>query len=227
MIDRRAQPFGFRRRFGLDLGQFGLWLHYIGHRRRGRDRHPGCIYNTQRRPATIGGIAATVGFAGWVSGSVAGLYQINVQVPVRTSSFIDASGTTAPATTTALHLPVVVTANTISSQPIGVNVWVVGSLLLTQTGPTTSGHSGAASTWGTSAGNTNSSVVATDGVGSETYTYSVSGADATALAAIGLTMGSNGQVTGTATAGTATVTVTATGGTSGITGTLVVTYTIS
>ena len=35
---------------------------------------------------TIGGNAATVTYAGWVSGSVAGLYQINATVPSKATA---------------------------------------------------------------------------------------------------------------------------------------------
>ena len=35
---------------------------------------------------TIGGVAATVTYAGWVQDSVAGLYQINVTIPKATTS---------------------------------------------------------------------------------------------------------------------------------------------
>jgi uncharacterized protein (TIGR03437 family) len=182
---------------------------------------------TDAPTVTIGGISAPVAFAGWVGGSIVGLYQINVQIPVRTSSFVDYQNNTAPTTTATLTLPVVVTANGITSQPSGVNVYVAGSLLMTQTGALTSGHSGNGATWGTGGTNTHSSIVASDGVGSETFTYAINGADTTSLAGIGLAISGAGVITGTATAGTATVTVTATGGTSGMTGTIVVTYTIT
>lgn len=182
---------------------------------------------TDAPTVTIGGINAPVAFAGWVGGSIVGLYQINAQIPIRTSSFVDASNNTAPTTTATLTLPVIVTANGITSQSTGVNVYVVGSLLLTQTGSITSGHSGNGATWGTGGTNTHSSIVASEGVGAETYTYAINGADTTSLSAIGLAISGAGVISGTATAGTATITVTATGGTSGMTGTIVVTYTIT
>jgi uncharacterized protein (TIGR03437 family) len=171
---------------------------------------------------TIGGINAPVQFAGWVSGSVAGLYQINAQIPVRTSSFVDVNGASGPALNVPLHLPVVVTANSIASQPTGVTLWVEGNLIVTQTGAITSA---AAATWAASgSGNIVSGVTAT---GSGAYTYSVSNSDATALTAIGLTLNSNGTVTGTAVDGTATVTIIATETTTNVTGSVVVTYTIA
>jgi hypothetical protein len=160
---------------------------------------------------TIGNINAPVQFAGWVSGSVAGLYQINAQVPVRTSSFIDVNNATGPALNTALHLPVVVTAKSILSQPTGVNVWVQGNLIVTATG-TQTGANG--SLFGTSG------VTAT---GAGTYTYAVTNGTLPA----GLSLSSAGAITGTPTGATATVTITATEASTGVTGTVVVTYAIT
>lgn len=171
---------------------------------------------------TIGGVSAPVQFAGWVSGSVAGLYQINAQIPVRTSTFVDVNGNSGPALNTPLHLPVVVTANTVTSQPSGVTIWVEGNLIVTQTGATTSAGG---ATWASSGiGAVVSGATAT---GAGTYTYSMSGSDTTALTAIGLTLNSNGTVTGTAIDGTATVTIIATEATTNVTGSVVVTYTIT
>jgi uncharacterized protein (TIGR03437 family) len=45
---------------------------------------PPCF--TASPTVTIGGLAATVTYAGWVSGSVTGLYQINATVPTKASS---------------------------------------------------------------------------------------------------------------------------------------------
>ena len=77
--------------------------------------------------------------------------------------------------------------------------------------------------------NTNTSVTASDGVGSETFTYSLSGPDTTALTNIGLAIDSvpTGQITGTATVGAMTITVDAVGNTSGITGSMQITITIT
>ncbi len=52
----------------------------------------------------IGGLPATVTYAGWVAGSVTGLYQINVTVPKATTS------------TSAVSVPVTITANGVSAQ---------------------------------------------------------------------------------------------------------------
>jgi len=170
---------------------------------------------------TIGGINAPVAFAGWVSGSVVGLYQINAQIPVRTSNFVDAAGDAGQnAGSTPLHLPVVVTANSITSQPVGVNIWVAGSLAVNQTGALTSAGG---ATWGTGSGNIVSGVSAT---GSGSYTYAVT-SGSSALTAIGLSLSSSGVISGTAADGTATVTITATEATTNVTGSVTVTYTIA
>jgi uncharacterized protein (TIGR03437 family) len=81
---------------------------------------------------TLGNVQAEVDFAGWVSGSVAGLYQVNVKLPPLNSSFTDASGSVTVAATP-VKLPILVTANTVTSQPTGVNLWVVARLTVTAT----------------------------------------------------------------------------------------------
>jgi len=176
----------------------------------------------------IGNVPATVVFAGWVSGSIAGLYQINVQIPAKGSSFIDSANDAGqPATLAALHLPVVVMANSISSQPTGVNIWVAASLLVVQTGATTSSQSGALATWGASAPASVSGFTTTEGTGP--YAYTLNGTDTASLLAIGLTMnGTTGAITGTAVDGTATITVNVADTiTPFLTGSVVVTYTIA
>jgi uncharacterized protein (TIGR03437 family) len=47
---------------------------------------PPCFAAKGYAVVTIGGVAATVTYAGWVQGSVAGLYQINVTIPKATTS---------------------------------------------------------------------------------------------------------------------------------------------
>lgn len=65
---------------------------------------PPCFSTKSYVTVTIGGVAATVTYDGWVAGSVTGLYQINVTVPKATTS------------TTAVSLPVVVTVNGVAAQ---------------------------------------------------------------------------------------------------------------
>jgi uncharacterized protein (TIGR03437 family) len=51
---------------------------------------PPCFATANQVAVTIGGFAATVTYAGWVSGSVTGLYQINATVPTKAASGNDA-----------------------------------------------------------------------------------------------------------------------------------------
>ncbi len=170
---------------------------------------------------TVGGVSAPVVFAGWVADSVAGLYQINVQMPVRSSNFTDVNNASGPALTTPLHLPIVVSTTvnsvTMTSQPTGANVWVVGGLKVVPTG-TQSGAGGSTGTpWGTSG-------VSATGTG--TYTYAVTSGSLP----VGLTLSSGGVISGTATSDSGTtwpVTITATEGGTGVTGSVNVTYTIN
>jgi uncharacterized protein (TIGR03437 family) len=72
------------------------------------NRLPPCFATANQVTATIGGAAATVTYAGWVSGSVTGLYQVNATVPTKA---------------TAGNLPVLVTIGGVTSQA-GVTVAV-------------------------------------------------------------------------------------------------------
>jgi uncharacterized protein (TIGR03437 family) len=65
---------------------------------------PPCFSTKSYVTVTIGGVAATVTYDGWVAGSVTGLYQINVTVPKATTS------------TTPVNLPVLVTVNGVPAQ---------------------------------------------------------------------------------------------------------------
>jgi uncharacterized protein (TIGR03437 family) len=81
---------------------------------------------------TIGGVAANaVEYAGWVSGSVAGLYQVNVQLPAYGGSFFDSTNTAVTFGASAVSMPVVITEGGRSSQPTGVNISVIKSLTAT------------------------------------------------------------------------------------------------
>ncbi len=81
----------------------------------------------------VGNVEAEVDFAGWVTGSVAGLYQINVKLPAVNAAFKDAVGGDVTVAATSVKLPITVTANGITSQPSGVNLWVVEKLTVTAT----------------------------------------------------------------------------------------------
>jgi Putative Ig domain len=170
-------------------------------------RLPPCMATSSGTPTTIpaitiGGVAVPanhIKYAGFVAGSVAGLYQINVQLPGTTGNYTTSTGASITNVTTEVALPVVVTSQGASSQA-GVNIWVQPELLLTA--PTAlSGTVGVA--WSGS----NNTVTAADGV--SPYTYAVTAGTMPA----GLSLTSGGAIVGTPFAGTGgqyQITVTAT-----------------
>jgi len=181
---------------------------------------PPCIKsNSVNVPqVTIGGVTANILYAGWVASSVAGLFQINVQMPVSTSTFTDVTGTTGtlPANGSILHLPVVIQAPTGKFSQSGVSLSVAQSLLLVSGGAITGRVTVA---WG------GTTLTASDSTqGSPTYTYAV----ASGTLPVGLTLtASTGAIAGTPTStGTSTVVFTATDQ-GGVTGTTSVTFVIT
>ena len=172
-------------------------------------RLPPCLGNNGTTPTvgvTVGNIAAPISYAGWVADSIEGLYQINVQLPPSTSSFVTSNGT--GPVTTAIQLPVVVTAGTGTSQP-GVNVWVVPQLTVTAPAVVT-GAIGAA--WTTDA--------TTASGGSGPYQYALT----SGVLPLGLKFNTDGSISGTPalnTSGYQELTVTATdSATPAVTGTV-------
>lgn len=178
----------------------------------------------------IGGVSGTVTYAGWTPDSVAGLYQIDVTLPSTTAitsgapNFVDATGATVTwadlAGETGWPLPVVISSYGAFSQQTGVFVNVMGRLKVTA--PTyLSGATGV--DWPTGA--TTSFTVA-GGPSSASYTFSTSSS-----MPAGLTLNSDGTVTGTGggitTTGTYPVTVTVSDSVSGFTGSVTVTFTIT
>jgi hypothetical protein len=151
---------------------------------------------------TIGGIQATVVYAGWVADTIAGLYQVNVKLPGTTpgSNFTTSTGTTISTITAPVQLPVVVTANSVSSQP-GVTIWVSPRLFVAAPS-TLTGTVGIL--WATSS----NAVVATEGTAN--YRYALT----SGLLPSGLSLNpTTGAITGTPaanTGGTYAITVTAT-----------------
>jgi len=77
---------------------------------------PPCMATANAVTVTIGGLAATVSYAGWVGDSVAGLYQINALVPAKANPSVAIP----PAVS---NVPVVVTIGGVSSQ-VGVTMAV-------------------------------------------------------------------------------------------------------
>jgi uncharacterized protein (TIGR03437 family) len=173
---------------------------------------------------TIGGQPAPVSYAGWTPDSIAGLYQVNVQLPSTTATvansgkFTTTAGTQIATITAPVQLPLVVTANGRSSQS-GVNLWVAPRLKVS--GPSGSGLTG---TVGVAWASSNNVVAATEGT--SPYRYQVT----SGLLPSGLTLdASSGAISGMPAAntnGTYIVTVTATdSATIPVTGT--VTFTLS
>ncbi len=176
---------------------------------------------TDAPTVTIGNVAGTVKYAGWVSGAIAGLYQINVLLPASTGSFVDAAGDAGqPVLATPLHLPVVVTANSRTSQPSGVNLWVQRGLNVTYTGLLTGTHSQA---WADQA------ITVADGGG--TYSYALTSGTLPDGIVLNASTGALHAATGLAAdavSETVTITVTDTSSTSsaGITGAVTIAFTI-
>ncbi len=187
------------------------------------------LLNTNRLPpcmvtaptVTVGGVAATVTYAGWVADSIAGLYQVNVKLPGRAAgTFHPVTGSTFTNLLAPVQLPVVVTSASHSSQA-NVSIWVTPSLKVV--GPSGAGLTGIV---GTAWASSNNSVVATEGASS--YTYAVT----SGLLPSGLSLNSaTGAITGTPaanTAGSYVVSVTATDSSNvPVTGTVTFTLTIA
>jgi uncharacterized protein (TIGR03437 family) len=112
--------------------------------------------------ATVGGVSASVSFAGWVADSVAGLYQVNLQLPRNTGSFTNTAGVSAPITAP-VQLPVVITTGAGHSQS-NVSIWIAPRLNVT--GPSGSGLTGkVGAAWSSS----NNAVTAIEGTGPYQY----------------------------------------------------------
>ena len=156
----------------------------------------------------VGGVSATVTYAGWAPNEVAGLYQLNIQLPASTAGpFTTISGGQTAATIAApAQLPVVVTSNSVASQA-GVSIWVTPKLYVTPP----DNVSGMTGTVGASWPNTHNVITAMDGTAP--YTFAVtsgllpSGVTLSTLSAS--TVGLSGTPAA-GTAGTYSVTVTAT-----------------
>lgn len=117
-----------------------------------------CIVSGSAPTVTIGGVAATVTYAGWVADSIAGLYQVNARLPGRAAgTFHPVGGGTFTNLLAPVQLPVVVTAGSVASQA-NVSLWVAPQLKVTP--PTGSGLSGIV---GTAWPGSNNVVAATEG----------------------------------------------------------------
>jgi len=167
-------------------------------------RLPPCMDDTVSPPTVkIGNVSANVTYAGWVADSVAGLYQVNVQLPDNTAAAFAHPGGSPGPITAPMQLPVVVTVGGVDSQA-GVGIWVARRLKVAAPAYT---HGAVGAVW--SVEGTTYKVVASEGNGG--YTYAIT----SGVLPPGLTFGlSDGSISGTPTsAGVYPVTVTATDGT--------------
>lgn len=162
---------------------------------------------------TIGGVpAGTVSYAGWVADTVAGLYQINVQLPATGAGpfYPNWPLTSNPiaSLTTAVQLPVQVTVGGVTSQA-GVTLWITPRLRVTDPAGNITGSplDVIATTVGVSY---NGTVTASETVTGTAYTYKVT----SGLMPAGLTLNTaTGVISGRPaanTSGSYTITVTAT-----------------
>jgi len=79
---------------------------------------------------TVGGLAATLDYVGWANDAIAGLYQVNVQLPASTvTTMKDIGGNTISAITAPVQVPVVVTPASGTVAPT-VNMWVQPAMTL-------------------------------------------------------------------------------------------------
>jgi len=179
-----------------------------------------CILPTDITHLYIGGVDvhSNVMYAGWVGGTIAGLYQINVKLPVNTAgaftTYSAGGNLTSQSITAPVQVPVQVVMGSYESQA-GVNLWIKPSLKLT--GPNT-GTGAAADTMSTTVGTplppTGNAETVVSGQGVAPYTYSITSGLLPAGLSMATSGGSAGQISGTPAAGTEngsyTVTVTAT-----------------
>ncbi len=161
---------------------------------------------------SIGGATAVVKYAGWVPGTIAGLYQVNIQLPINTpASFTTESGLTLQSITAPVQLPITLTSNTVNTQS-GVSLWVAPRLLVT--GPsslvvsTVNIPNTVSATVGVSLPPSHNVLTATGGTGNNP-TFAVTSGLLPAGLSIGATTGLISGVPAAGTAGTYTVTVTA------------------
>ena len=171
-----------------------------------------CIAAADITHLYVGGVDVAGGlqYVGWVPGTIAGLYQMNIKMPDNTSgAFTTTAGLTSQSVVQPVQLPVQVVTASGHSQP-GVSLWVAPRLIMV--GPS-SGTGAVANTVGGTVGvslvsDSTNQVQASGGTG--TVTYAVT----SGLLPAGLSLSSSsGQISGVPAAntnGSYTVTVTAT-----------------
>ena len=151
---------------------------------------------------TIGGRAAVVSYAGFLPDSIAGLYQINAKLPINGAATLTTSaGATIASVTAPVQLPIIVTANGITSQT-GVNLWVTPRLKVAA--PSGGGLTGTVGVLWASSSNL---VVATEGT--SPYLYSLTSGLLPSGLSLNTTTGAITGIPNANTSGTYLVTVTA------------------
>jgi uncharacterized protein (TIGR03437 family) len=86
-----------------------------------------CFLSTDTLAVTVGGQAGTVQYAGWAPGTIAGLYQLNVLMPVSTATYTTTTNSVAATLTGPAEVPVSVEATVSGSHYYSQNnvyVWV-------------------------------------------------------------------------------------------------------
>ena len=183
---------------------------YITRRNTGRsfvlnaNRLPPCVASSSANvpTVTVGGVAGTVIYGGWVEGTVARLYQLNVTLPGSGAGpFTNSAGQAVSTITAPVLLPVVVTANSQTARQVSISGsrHAFSSLAVRRWSYRNSWHR---------VGRSNNAVTATEGT--SPYRYAVT----SGLLPSGLSLNVNtGAITGTPAAntpGSYTLTVTGT-----------------
>lgn len=145
---------------------------------------PPCFGTGAPSAITAGGQAATVGYAGFVSDSVAGLYQANATLPAATSPanpayFVDAAGTHLTAITSPVQLPLEITSNNVTSPGAGSNLGLNPGVTLWVAPPALSLTQLAAQTVTSMGGAWTPSITASGGTGPYTFVVDGSASPAT------------------------------------------------
>ncbi len=166
---------------------------------------PPCL--TSNPTVTIGGVAGTVTYAGFVANAVAGPLSDQRAAAKRDGSFTSTTGTSVTNIDRPQQLPVVVTAGSVASQA-GVSIWVAPRLLVTVPGITD--VPGATDTATVGVAYSRTATATESQAGSPTYTYALT----SGLLPAGLSLNTfTGVISGLPaanTAGSYAITITAT-----------------
>lgn len=193
---------------------------------------PPCFGTGAPSSITVGGQIATVGYAGWVADSVAGLFQANATLPAATGPsspayFVDAAGTHLTSIASPVQLPIVITSNSVESQQPGSNLGLNPGATIWVTPPQLSVSTPGTLSVSTMGGSWTSTMTASGGTAP--YTFTVDGSatsPATGGLAFTVTSPTLSFVTAPTATGVYTITVTATDA-NGLTGSNTFTLTVT